>query len=352
MIERSFSPSASICLLRETGELVDADNAPRAASPIGPVLVSRALCRFAFFPRPAAVTKGEAERAALLHAEAHAPFVDSDFAVFGAPSGFGVWWWDAARTRELIGAAAPYQSRRLAPETVAHAPGEDWRQVRTADGYDAQYWEGSSLRASRWRRQPFDVAQWRAFAGSVVDAASPAPEAPPKPILPAWAPTHAWSRARVTRTSVWPVIERTAWSAAAAALVISVGVFGHASKLRREAEGHRAAIAALAEDASRTARDVALVRAVAGSTTAPEHLIAVADLVAALEAEGLDPVSWESDERRVRAQATGEAELGRLGAALEDNPRLRNVAPLRDDGAVVVTAEVERSNAPLAEGAP
>jgi hypothetical protein len=175
MFKRTFYLSSTTCLLLETGDLIGAESETGEAPHGAMVLLSRALCRFHFLPKPPGLTKREAEGAAFLHAEAHAPFVTSHSAIFSGPSGHAIWWWDGARIRDLMGEGAPYRHDLVAPESVAHGSGDAWRHVRTADGFEAQYREGATLRASRWRdlcRMPDNAGAYNSAAGTISDVAA------------------------------------------------------------------------------------------------------------------------------------------------------------------------------------
>ncbi|MDX2233484.1 MAG: hypothetical protein NW200_03215 [Hyphomonadaceae bacterium] len=352
-MDRPHFPTASIGILREDGDFVGQPGA-------GHFLISRALCRFRFLPRPERSTARDALRAAHLHAEGHAPFSESGWAVYRAPGGHGVWWWDGARVRDLLGGRMAYRADRAVPESVAFEPGLDWRQVETADGFEAQYFEGRTLRASLWRRRPFDDAQWRAFASSDSEPSHPAPASAPHPVMPAWRRGHGWKAERAAIVSPWTRVEQTSWLAAAVALAVASGVGGHALRHEAAASADRRATMALQIDpevrrkVSMAARNAALVHAAAPLAAPADHLIAASDMLSALNAAGLTPTSWRSEPARVRVTAGYATAIAPdvLGARLEANPRLRDVAPVRQNGGLQITATVEQSGAALADGAP
>ncbi|NEX95374.1 hypothetical protein, partial [Caulobacter sp. 17J65-9] len=157
--------TARTCWLREGGELLDVEGAsadPRRARLIA---LSRGLCRFEFYAPPPGMSGRGALRAARLRAEAFAPFTAADSVLLRAREGVAIWWWDGDRTAALLEAVGiAYDPERLVPETLLQAPAEGWRQVRCADGYEAQYWRAGALRAAAWRRRPFSAEQWAAFA--------------------------------------------------------------------------------------------------------------------------------------------------------------------------------------------
>lgn len=348
MIRSSFSPIFSATVLRETGELLGIDGASATLETCDHVILSRALCAFEFVAAAPGLSAAQARKAAFLHAEAHAPFVTPGLAVFGGTDGFGIWWWDWTRVEQLLGESA--RALRFTPESMAQTPGEGVRIVRGVDGFEAQYWRGGRLLASQWRRSAFSDARWRAFVEKAALPDVALPDVTPPPVTPGWRRTGA--RERLERTAIWLGVELTAWAAAALGLALAAGFGGHAARYQEIATQQHSLTEQARAEALRVRRNEALIRAAAASAPIPEHLIAAADLLVALETSGLNPVSWESASGKVRASASGETEVDSLGARLEANPRLRNVAPLRSDGMIVVTADVEVSAAALADSTP
>lgn len=333
-------------VLRETGELLGIEGVSAAPGSFEHVILSRALCAFEFLETPG-LSGGQARKAALLHAEAHAPFVTPGIAVFGYRDGFGIWWWDAARVERLLANRA--RALRFTPESMAQAPGEDGRIVRGADGFEAQYWRRGRLVASQWSRGGFSDARWGAFLEKAGHSGAMFSSAP-APVTPGWRRTGAPER--VERRTIWTGVEMGGWVSAALGLALALGFEGHAARYRHLVAQERGSASQAQTAAARVRKNEALVRAATANAPLPEHLIAVADLLVALETSGLAPASWESANGKVRATASGEADLESLGARLEANPRLRNVAPIRADGVIVVTADVEVGAAALADATP
>lgn len=345
-------------MLRETGEFVGSDHAPAAGPVSSRILISRALCRFRFLPVTPGMSRQEAVRAAFLVAEGHAPFPTADFAVFRQINGFIIWWWDSARVRALVGPR--YDARLITPESMVYAGDDGWRVVQSADGFEAQYIERGDLRHSLWRRRPFDDAQWRAFVDTAGASDTPAPETAPTPVFPTWRGDLSWRSKRANASAIWTRVEQASWIGAAAALVLCAGLLTHGLRYRDMALADHAAIERMHADskaravASRATKDAALVRAAALHAVPPEHLIAVADMLTEMRTAGLEPTAWRAEPGRLRASslADGSVRAEELGARLEANPRLRDVAPYRDDEVIVVTARVEDTGAALADGAP
>lgn len=356
MASLALSPLSPVCLLHESGELTGLDGESVGTRGAGAraefLLLSRALCRFEFLDRRPGLTSREASQSALLHAEAHAPFAEAGWAVYAVDDGHGIWWWDAAKVRQLLGDPSHHDPRRLAPETVAHASTDGWRIVLAIDGYEAQYWEKAVLRASMWRRRMFDDTQWITFVESAPAPVMPPPRTPPAPTAPVWISLNRAQRSRVSISPVWSRVAQTGWSVAAAALLLSTGLWGHAERYRSLDAEQRAALSRLEADVSPVASNAVIAREAGRIARSPQHLIALADALAALDDAGLSPDAWDVTDREIRVVATGSAALDRLGAALEANPRLKNVAPAYEAGAVTIRAEIETSDVALLDGAP
>lgn len=331
---------------------------PRALPHSPDVFLSRALCRFRFLPSLPGVSAQDAMRAALLHAEGHAPFAAADWAVYRRAAGFEVWWWDRARVQALVAGRWGYDPLRLAPESVGYVGGVGLRQLQTADGFEAQYLVGGFLRASQWRRRPFDDRQWRAFAESV--GVDPGDALPPAPAKTQWRADARTRGQRLLPGGPWRSVERVGWAGAALSVAFTLALGGHAVQHRVRASADLEWVAARTDAVTAPSgmslldSNIALARAAAAHAAPPEHLIAVADVLAAMREVGAEPDAWRSDDDQLYAASRADAEIRPedIAARLKANPRLRDVAPLREGGAIVVTAAVRSSNASLADGAP
>lgn len=349
MILLPFFPTSSTILLRETGEVSSIDGGPADMESARHVILSRALCTFEFYEAASELTPRQKRKAVLLHAEARAPFVTSGSAVFGGEGGFCIWWWDLARIEKILGRSA--QTLRFTPESMAQEAGEGWRVVQGVDGHEAQHWREGRLTASQWRRNAFDDLRWQRFVESAPQWETPPPEASPASMRPVWR-RRGTPPERLEQTTIWPRLEIAGWVAAGVAMTCAIGLWGHAARYREVASQRRDAAAQTQAAVTKVRTNTVLIRAAVANAPIPEHLIAAADLLVALETAGLEAASWESSAGKIRASARGETEIDALGARLEANPRLRNVAPLRANGMVVVTAEVETSATALADATP
>src|SRR5262249_48435364 len=123
------SPKASAYFLAETG-LLRPDGKP--AGRLGAkdrVLLSRGLARYQFVPRAPGLSAGQADKSVMLLAESRSPFPDGDTLIQRNVLGYGVWWWDAARVRQLLADKGEYDKSRMIPESLVFNVGSGWRQV-------------------------------------------------------------------------------------------------------------------------------------------------------------------------------------------------------------------------------
>lgn len=164
MASRVRSRTAPVCFLEESGETkVAGGNTPGRPTAGSTIILSRALCRFEFFPKPQGLSNSQALRAAHLLAESKAPFARSDSAITTGKAGHGIWWWDIDRVAELLGATWTYRAEKVAPESLLQPPGEKYRHIALNDGFEAQYWRDATLMQSSWRRRAFTPEQWTSF---------------------------------------------------------------------------------------------------------------------------------------------------------------------------------------------
>ncbi len=147
------------------------------------LLLGRDLCSYALFD-PGALPRSQRRRAALIYAHTNGPYLETGSLVLPTGKGLGVWWWDLGRIREPM--LARYGRRRpvIRPESLAVHRGIGWRILSIAKGYEAQLWDGETLKVSSWRKARFDERAWSDLVRlHVTDDA--APEAPPPPqVLP------------------------------------------------------------------------------------------------------------------------------------------------------------------------
>jgi hypothetical protein len=280
-------------LLAENGDVL-----PSPASTRG-LVISRALCRFRRFVAPAGLTRAQRDRAALLYAEAHAPFAKAGWLAMRTEVGAEIWYWDGDRLPP--GALTP------APESVWRDREDGWRIVRCIDGYEAEYRQGGALLASTWRREAFDRAAWISFVASVDDAAAGAPETAPEP--KDLALTNARWRARTIKPPLgWRDLELGAWSVVAIALALSLFFTAQslhhqlranaATRDARQTETHMADEPDLRRARDRQALALAFSEVVGASSAA----LVLAETLGVLDGFAIEPraVSVEDGELRVR----------------------------------------------------
>lgn len=338
MIEWMSFPTARPCLLRENGDTISLDNAPADPAGARVLVLSRALCWFELYRRPPGLSRAEMGRAARLHAEAHAPCPGADFALFRNAAGVGIWYWDRAQVQALLRERWRYAPQHIVPESAIQSPGEGWRQVKTADGYEAQYWSSHALVATLWRRRPFTQAQWASFVTSVPHAAHTGAVELPSPVAAAAQSQSGLARGRIHASWGWSALERGAIAAAFAAALVAMFFQGQSLNHESAMSAQAATLAKLdAENSGKGAsdvasRDLAMVRAFAALTSNPDHVLAATDALHIFSTYNVTVSGWRVDRDGFQADVADAevATLPELAAALEAEPRLANVSPQRD----------------------
>lgn len=157
------------------------------------VAVARSRCRLRWF-RLSGVPAAERLGALRLQVQAWQPFDATDARlVLSGEDGLAIAWDAAALERDLASAGVPRDRIQCLPEPLLQpAADEGVRLIRSAEGFEAQRWQGGFLRASRWWAQPLTERDWHEFvhaSGAEVAWDAPVPE----PVSLGWAPT-AWAR--------------------------------------------------------------------------------------------------------------------------------------------------------------
>jgi hypothetical protein len=349
MKQLNFLP-ANIFLLTEDG-LIKSDGS-RSERPVvaGTVLVQRGMCRFEYFPAPAGLGNGAAERAALLAAEARAPFARPGYVVIRGILGYGLWWWDEARLLESL----PPRSRRdrvqILPESIIYGVDEGVRILRLSEGFEAQRWNDATLVASTWRRGEFDARTWAVFLASSPDEEAHGSRALPAPQLPK-AQVRKLEKFVVTpRVPVWAQLQRAAYLVCALLLVPTVFFAGEAARyehIRRADTSATAGLAALSGGAGGPGKgslvsDLELLNELAARADENPTISALSAASAVLDRFGLDFERATIENGNVQIELTGlsGSQLEPLAAALEADSLFGSVRPQLDSatGRAVITA--------------
>lgn len=147
-------------------------------------VAARAHCAFHLF-LPGMAGKRRGGDAARLYATTSAPYRRSGRLIVPAGDDFAIWWWDIDALEAHAGTRGVAS---MLPEPLVQAPGEGWRHLKQSVGYEAQLWRGGALRASAWRRTPFDAPAWTAFTRVNAGGEEDAPVSPPAPLVLPFAP--------------------------------------------------------------------------------------------------------------------------------------------------------------------
>lgn len=294
------------------------------------------------------MSAAQADRAALLAADAKAPFVDAQAIVVRAPLGFGLWWWDGGRLREA-GLPPAGGAGRVAPESALFVVEDGWSQVVTREGVEARYCRDLTLIASQWRRRPFTPEQWRAFADSVDGATSPAPGYPPEPIAPQTI-ARASALPIVTPPQLWSRLERLAWASSAICGAACLAFAAQAISFVVAENADRRAFEALQAEAANDPQtaineaDVALIRAHADLVGRPSPVLVAAEAYRSLGPFSIKPKRWEVDSEKLRIEigGQGDAKIEDIASTLEKSRLLKNVFAQKDPitGEQIVIADI------------
>jgi len=144
------------------------------------LLLGRDLCSYALFD-PGALPRGQRRRAAVIYAHTNGPYLETGSLVLPTGKSLGVWWWDLARVREPLLARYGRLRPVIRPESLAVHRGIGWRILSIARGYEAQLWDGETLKVSSWRKARFDERAWSDLT-RLHSAGEEGFEAPPAPM--------------------------------------------------------------------------------------------------------------------------------------------------------------------------
>lgn len=140
------------------------------------LLLGRDVCSYAHFSAPQ-LPRSSRRRAASMFALSNSPYVEGGSLVLATGRGLGVWWWDLSRSADAIARQYGRTRPTVRPETLALSPGDGWRILAIAGGYEAQLWRAGELKASVWRKGRFDERAWadltRVHSGDEATSARP-----------------------------------------------------------------------------------------------------------------------------------------------------------------------------------
>lgn len=313
------------------------------------IIVSRALLRYHFLTQPEGVSARQSDKAAIVFAEAHAPFSRADFVVVRAVRGHGVWWWDSDRVSELIGSVTTYDKDGMIPESVLYDLGTSWRLVNNREGFEAQYWRDMTLVASTWRRRPFTAEQWQAFLAPL-DGQESAPSEPPPQVEPKIISGNLKRLPLVRRTDLLPVIEAWMWAAAVVLACVASWFGAQWFQFDQSSTANRIELTKIAERQGTAASlnqlrpDQQTLALMVAESDRPNPLLVGAEVVATASSLGIVPTRWEVEEGKLRFEmaASDRGSSEQLAGFLERHPWISNVRPQLDPatGAAVFLADV------------
>jgi hypothetical protein len=337
MVSSPDSPKLNALIVTESGIQRDDGRPYRGKIRKQPLVLSRALMRYHFLPQPAGVSRGQADRSAALYAEAHNPFPQGRYILIRAVRGYSLWWWDFAAVDGIVGRTVDTVGAAFVPESALFEIGDGWRQLRTREGFEAQYWRDLTLVASTWRRRPFSVHNWAAFVGGI-DQPAEAPGEPPTVVVPKLSGRGLKGLPLVQQREVWPLVQSATLSVAALFCCLAAWFMGQTFRWGQIEEQSRAELAAEAGTVGSVAPnaltrpDLVTLTSIVADYDRPSPLIVSAAVLEIAAKIGELPVKWEVEEGRVKLefQAADRGTLEEMAASLERHPWLSDVRPQLD----------------------
>ncbi len=337
----SLNPS-QICFLQPDTEPRDA-----AGGPIDPMrarllVLGRGLCRFTPFRPPPGLSGAKAAQAARLHAETQQPFANAACLILRRGDAFEIWHWDQDLLRARHGEALAARAEAIVPETCLQRPGEGWRHIANADGFEAQYWRDGALAASTWRRKPFTDQAWSAFT-LAVESGEPAPPTP-TPERTQLDFNTDWRARRVRPPLGWSAVEQSAATIAVCAAALCVFFAGQALRGAQFLAEEQAALASAPETPD---AELARLRTLSAHAAAPNAMATLAEGMSIAARYPLEPLTWRADEDGFRisfAAPAGAVSIEEIVYAYERSALFADVTPqIEADDTLNLEARLERA---------
>ena len=312
--------------------------APAAPAEGSTIVLSRALCRYEFVPKPMGLSGAKALRAAQLLGESRAPFSRSDSAVISNKDGHGIWWWDVDRITAALGPSWTYQFDKIVPESLLQPPGNGLRQLELRDGFEGQFWRDGALVLSSWRRHPFSVAQWTAFARAADPALGAEDLTPPQALkLPMAAASSSRAR-RLAPQDTWRQIERAAGLAIFFLVLTAAALAGRAigyGSLAEAESGEAARISApvVATAQAESTLEFGVAQQFSELSGRPSPLVAIAEIHRLLAKRKVQIIDFSVEKARLEVQIDPppDASLKAIASDVEAAPLFAGVDPEFDN---------------------
>lgn len=311
------------------------------------ILLPRRLCRLQPYVPPQRLSGRAAADAALLFAEANAPFADTGTFVARAGRQFNVWSWDRRRINHILpnklkGATV------LVPETVFHAPRDGVAIIDLGGaGIEAQVWDDGVLVASRYNAEAIAPAAWALFLQS---AAVEGPDLPPQPEARSFSPPPDLGAIDVQPGPEWRRIANGAVAGLFIVGALTLFQLGSVMHLSTALSTEKAAIAALDQfrlgqsEQAAIQRQLTALRRTRALVDQPNPVSVLADALTLAQTYGISISTFAVEQDRVRFGIEGgdPDALQDFAVALEDSPTFAAVTPQlsADDGITYFFADV------------
>lgn len=320
----------------EVRKIADAVLLGRLRAPV--LLLGRDLCAYAHFSAPQ-LPRATRRRAALMYALSNSPYLEGGSLVLATGRGFGVWWWDLSRVRDPIAGHFGATRPMLRPETLAVGPGEGWRVITIAGGYEAQLWRAGELKASIWRKGRVDDRSWADITRvhSEDESTPPRPPSPRSLPLDVQSPTLGLDQIQVTREQGFLV---AGGAFATIALTLTLYLFGFTLNLKAKTEevAEEAALVAQSipttQSRGETRLDDAKLAAFQNAARATSPLTAAGAAIGAATIHDLTPLSLDAslDTLVMTLPGAGADRVDDLVAELEGSGYFSDIRPRLEAG--------------------
>ena len=125
------------------------------------VILSRGLCNYECFELPPNQSRAITTKTINLQVKNFSAFESTGVYIKISGNQAAVWSWDSSPLRDH-----GILSRHCIPETVLNPVGVGYKLVTSIDGYEGQYWQNDSLKASRWWTSKPSTGEWSIFVSS------------------------------------------------------------------------------------------------------------------------------------------------------------------------------------------
>jgi hypothetical protein len=306
-------------------------------------VVSRGLCRFYSMAQLPDASRSSQLAALSLEIKRLSPFAETGSHLHFGAGATGAWLWDMQATKAAAGAIGiDIANCLVVPETALTPPGPPGiRVVAALDGVEGQYWNDTTLVASRWWPEIPDTRSWLLFQrGAAVPPDRIATEIPAPVSMP-------WLRAPWTKARPRPLLAlsqidlRVAAAATAALILVAYGYVGaewlritaNVHGVEREIAARSEAIEPILTARAQALDNLAAIHLLQNLNQFPSQLSLMAAVAEALPRNNTRLTAWTYDRGQLGLDiaAAQPIDVADLVRALEHIDHFTGVAAERTD---------------------